>query len=72
MQQGAMSNDSAMLRLIHKGLGTEAALNDALAGKSDFRDAIEQALQQKLDPKSKDLGSAIEASVRGKILEIHS
>ena len=61
-----------MLRLIHKGLGTEAALSDALAGKSDFRDAIEQALQQKLDPKSKDLGSAIEASVRGKILEIHS
>lgn len=62
-------NDSAMLRLIHKGMGTEAALVDALAGKSEFRDAIEQSLEQRLDPTAKDLPTAIEASVRGKILE---
>ena len=48
--------DSAMLRLIHKGFGTEAALVEAFKEeKSALKGSVEQSFQKKLWPGAKDL-----------------
>lgn len=55
----AAFGDPAMLRLIHKGFGTEIALGEAIGRGSDLNDTVEKALAQKIAADGSPIGSAI-------------
>ena len=58
-----VADDAAVLRLIHRGFGTEPALTQALKDGSEFEQAIERALTVRLDPKAADFAAALRGNL---------
>lgn len=55
----AAFQDPALLRLIHKGFGTEVALTEALEDDSELRSRFESAVTQQIFPTATDISDAL-------------
>ncbi|OCP00739.1 MULTISPECIES: hypothetical protein [unclassified Ensifer] len=53
------ASDPSILRLIHKGFGTEIAIESSLKEESNLEASVAEVIQRKLSPRAKDFDSAI-------------